>query len=983
MPSSTPASAGANVSYGTGASASKNVEREVGVNFGSSSASGLSAGQPEAGEPGDATDEQSSHGLSNADNVSAPMDVDAGASSGHAGMADDSSKAASNVAQSESAPSERSPAASGEVEAEAPTAAEEKTWAQRAAERKAQLAALQAQLAKEQAELDRSHAAGARERLAYLMRQTDVFAHFINPVGGGEAAARGGRRKGRMSERQEDELMVEAAQKDSSSTRLTKQPSSIAGGTMRAYQLEGLNWMIKLYEHGINGILADEMGLGKTLQTISLLAYLKEARGINGPHIVITPKSTLGNWYNEVTRWCPSLRAFKLHGDKEQRNRAKQEFLEKTGCFDVCITTYEVCISEKAALKKFVWRYLIIDEAHRIKNESSVLSQAVREFPSHFRLLITGTPLQNNLHELWAMLNFLLPDVFSSAVQFDDWFDPGEGQSDDVLHQLHKILRPFLLRRLKADVEKDLPPKREIKLLIGMTETQRKLYQDILSKNIDVLNAMAGNRTRMLNILMQLRKCANHPYLFDGIEPQPYTDGEHLVEASGKMILLDKLLKRLFAQKHRVLIFSQMTRFLDILEDYCAMRQWGYCRIDGNTPGEERDNAMQEFNAPNSPKFLFMLSTRAGGLGINLATADTVILYDSDWNPQMDLQAMARAHRIGQKQEVRVLRLITASPIEEKILATANEKLSNEAKYIEAGKFNQTSDANERREMLQRLIAQSADEDEDAGIPADADINLLLARPNAARGLTQEQEVERFREMDRERELQDAQRQVAAQSKTRLLTQEELPQWLVDAEALRQASHGAGPRDVLVGPRQRKQVSYTQELSEREFNKLLRCGPEDAGSKPQQKRERDVREKEEKPPKQARSDLPEDARGGPSMRPSSELEQSSPTEMETIKKLINTVANASRNKRRLAALFLRLPSEDEAPGYFTEISRPISLAEMREKTRKGNYSLDQLDADMKQMVKNAQKYNDTHSQVHHDASTLFKVYEEARSKYTR
>ena len=198
---------------------------------------------------------------------------------------------------------------------------------------------------------------------------------------------------------------------------------------MRPYQLEGLNWMIRLYEHGINGILADEMGLGKTLQTISLLGHLKENCSIDGPHLIIVPKSTLGNWGRELNKWCPSLRTIRFHGDKAERAKVVEEYIEVSGSFDVLVTTYEVAISEKGPIGKLVWKYLIIDEAHRIKNEESRLSQVVRTFNTYFRLLITGTPLQNNLHELWSMLNFLLPDVFASAEQFDEWFNP-EGGSD-------------------------------------------------------------------------------------------------------------------------------------------------------------------------------------------------------------------------------------------------------------------------------------------------------------------------------------------------------------------------------------------------------------------------------------------------------------------------------------------------------------------------------------------------------------------------
>ena len=612
--------------------------------------------------------------------------------------------------------------------------------------KKRRAAELKAVREQEQATLKKDQKAGSKERLAYLMKQADIFQHFMSGERAATKEAGGGgsdeppaaskqqsrRGKGRMSEKAEDELMMKKDDKEADSTRLTSQPACIPAktGQMRPYQLEGLNWLIRLYENGINGILADEMGLGKTLQTISLLGYLKESRGVAGPHLIITPKSTLTNWGNECARWCPSLKVIRYHGDPKTRLKIKEQYFDVKGEFDVCLTTYESAIAEKASIGKLVWRYLIIDEAHRIKNEQSVLSKVVRLFTTHFRLLITGTPLQNDLHELWAMLNFLLPDIFSSSEDFDSYFNLETKQgAEDVLTQLHKILRPFLLRRLKADVEKDLPPKREIKLLIGLSEMQRRWYSNILEKNIDVLNAMGANRTRMLNMLMQLRKCANHPYLFEGAETPPFTNDERLVKHSGKMCLLDKLLQKLYKGGHRVLIFSQMTRMLDILEDYCQWKDWYYCRIDGGTSGESRDEQMEAFNAKGSKYFLFMLSTRAGGLGINLATADTVILFDSDWNPQADLQAMDRAHRIGQTKPVAVYRFITEGTVEEKIVERAQRKLYLDAAVIQQGRLAEQSKALSKDEILSMVRFGADAVFSAAGAdPTEEDLDALLAR---------------------------------------------------------------------------------------------------------------------------------------------------------------------------------------------------------------------------------------------------------------
>uniref|UniRef100_A0A0E0H9G6 Chromatin-remodeling complex ATPase n=1 Tax=Oryza nivara TaxID=4536 RepID=A0A0E0H9G6_ORYNI len=572
-------------------------------------------------------------------------------------------------------------------------------------------------------------------RLKYLLQQTEIFAHFAKGNQSTEKKSRGrGRHASKMTEEEEDEEYLkeeEDALDGAGGTRLVSQPSCIKG-KMRDYQLAGLNWLIRLYENGINGILADEMGLGKTLQTISLLGYLHEFRGITGPHMVVAPKSTLGNWMKEIQRFCPVLRAIKFLGNPEERNHIRENLLVP-GKFDVCVTSFEMAIKEKTALKRFSWRYIIIDEAHRIKNENSLLSKTMRIYNTNYRLLITGTPLQNNLHELWSLLNFLLPEIFSSAETFDDWFQiSGENDQHEVVQQLHKVLRPFLLRRLKSDVEKGLPPKKETILKVGMSEMQKQYYRALLQKDLEVVNA-GGERKRLLNIAMQLRKCCNHPYLFQGAEPgPPYTTGDHLIENAGKMVLLDKLLPKLKERDSRVLIFSQMTRLLDILEDYLMYKGYQYCRIDGNTGGEDRDASIEAFNKPGSEKFVFLLSTRAGGLGINLATADVVILYDSDWNPQVDLQAQDRAHRIGQKKEVQVFRFCTEYTIEEKVIERAYKKLALDALVIQQGRLAEQKAVN-KDELLQmvRFGAEMVFSSKDSTI-TDEDIDRIIAKGEEA-----------------------------------------------------------------------------------------------------------------------------------------------------------------------------------------------------------------------------------------------------------
>lgn len=525
-------------------------------------------------------------------------------------------------------------------------------------------------------------------------------------------APQGGPGRTRRTEKEEDaELLQDEKQGGSAETVFRDSPSFIKG-QMRDYQVAGLNWLISLHENGISGILADEMGLGKTLQTISFLGYLRHIMGITGPHIVIVPKSTLDNWKREFERWTPEVNVLVLQGAKEERQKLIAERL-KDESFDVCITSYEMILREKSHLKQFAWEYIIIDEAHRIKNEESSLAQVLRLFNSRNRLLITGTPLQNNLHELWALLNFLLPDVFGESEAFDQWFSGQDQDQDTVVQQLHRVLRPFLLRRVKADVEKSLLPKKEVNLYVGMSEMQVKWYQKILEKDIDAVNGAGGkkeSKTRLLNIVMQLRKCCNHPYLFEGAEPgPPYTTDEHLVFNAGKMLVLDRLLKRMRAQGSRVLIFSQMSRLLDILEDYCLFREYKYCRIDGSTAHEDRIAAIDDYNKPDSEKFVFLLTTRAGGLGINLTSADIVVLYDSDWNPQADLQAMDRAHRIGQTKQVVVYRFVTDNAIEEKVLERAAQKLRLDQLVIQQGRAQTAAKAAANKDELLSMIQHGAE----------------------------------------------------------------------------------------------------------------------------------------------------------------------------------------------------------------------------------------------------------------------------------
>ncbi|KAI9227477.1 MAG: SNF2 family N-terminal domain-containing protein [Piptocephalis tieghemiana] len=515
-----------------------------------------------------------------------------------------------------------------------------------------------------------------------------------------------------------------------------RQPSLITGGIMRDYQLAGMEWLISLYENGLNGILADEMGLGKTLQTIAFLSHLREM-GVWGPFLIAAPLSTLANWVCEFQRFTPSIPVCLYHGSKDERQHLRTRRIGRKALqspdastkFPIVVTSYEIVMNDRKYLQHINWKYIVVDEGHRLKNLNCRLIRELKSYNSANRLLLSGTPLQNNLAELWSLLNFLLPDIFDDLDSFQQWFDfsdmkEEEGRKrlldgDAVVAKLHQILRPFLLRRIKSDVESSLPKKREYVLYAPVTPAQRELYDAIVRRDIrgwlekknSTTTSSSSSSTdnepgkvdprfkglRLQNVFMQLRKACNHPWLFEVEYPEvekSLAKGAlpQVVALSGKMRLLDQLVPRLFEAGHKILIFSQMTKVLDILEIWALSpgRSWPYCRIDGMTPQDERRRMIQAFNAPQSPIPLFLLSTRSGGLGINLTAADTVILFDSDWNPQADLQAQDRVHRIGQKRPVIVYRIVTGEKtVEARVIERAREKRKLEKMVIHKGAFRE------------------------------------------------------------------------------------------------------------------------------------------------------------------------------------------------------------------------------------------------------------------------------------------------------
>ncbi|XP_048207852.1 chromodomain-helicase-DNA-binding protein 1-like [Perognathus longimembris pacificus] len=457
----------------------------------------------------------------------------------------------------------------------------------------------------------------------------------------------------------------------------------LAGIHLRPYQLEGVNWLAQCF-HGQNGcILGDEMGLGKTCQTIALFLYLAGRLNDEGPFLILCPLSVLNNWKEEMKRLAPDLSCITYAGAKEERAHL-QHGLKEESSFHVLLTTYEICLKDASFLKSLPWSVLVVDEAHRLKNQNSQLHKTLTEFSVVFRLLLTGTPIQNSLSELYSLLSFVEPDLFSRE-QVEDFvqrYQDIEKESKSA-SELHKLLQPFLLRRVKAEVAAELPRKTEVVIYHGLSALQKQYYKAILMKDLDAFENEMAKKVKLQNILSQLRKCVDHPYLFDGVEPEPFEIGDHLIEASGKLHLLDKLLAFLYSRGHRVLLFSQMTQMLDILQDYMDYRGYSYERVDGSVRGEERHLAIKNFG--QQPVFTFLLSTRAGGVGMNLTAADTVIFVDSDFNPHNDLQAAARAHRIGQNKSVKVIRLIGRDTVEEIVYRKAASKLQLTNKVTEGG----------------------------------------------------------------------------------------------------------------------------------------------------------------------------------------------------------------------------------------------------------------------------------------------------------
>lgn len=497
-----------------------------------------------------------------------------------------------------------------------------------------------------------------------------------------------------------------------------QQPQALTG-TLMKYQIQGLNWILHSFWEQRSVVLADEMGLGKTIQVISLMAAISLQGPRCWPWLVVVPNSTCPNWRREIKQWAPDFRVVCYHGGREAQRLAYKYELFPNGTKDmkahVVVMSYDSAQDEntKSLFRNVSWIGLVVDEGQRLKNDENLLYGALRAMKVPWRLLLTGTPLQNNKRELFNLLQFIDPS--RNAARLDDKYAE---LTKDNINELHDMIRPYFLRRTKAQVLKFLPPMAQIILPVSMSVVQEKLCKSIMEKNPELIRAIftkdklrSNERSSLNNILMQLRKCLGHPFLYSGAvedkDVEPEIMHRNLVEASSKLVLLEQILPKLQDRGHRVLIFSQFLGMLDIVEDFLADIGFKYHRLDGSITSLERQKRIDSFNEPGSDYFAFLLSTRAGGVGINLATADTVIILDPDFNPHQDIQALSRAHRIGQKKKVLCFQLMTKGSVEEKIMQIGRKKMALDHALIESMEKNEDEDPGEDLESILKHGAEA------------------------------------------------------------------------------------------------------------------------------------------------------------------------------------------------------------------------------------------------------------------------------------
>ena len=734
-----------------------------------------------------------------------------------------------------------------------------------------------------------------------------------------------------------------------------------------------------------------------------------EVKDNGGPYLVIVPLSTLSNWVNEFRRWCPSATVIVYKGTPAQRKGLFKSAV-RVGHFNVLLTTYEYIIKDKSSLKRIQWQYAIVDEGHRMKNAQSKFAVTLgTQYTTLHRVLLTGTPLQNSLPELWALLNFLLPTIFNSVETFDQWFNKpfaqfgssgtGDNSNNDkaseevvnteerllIIQRLHELLRPFMLRRIKSDVLDQLPDKVEKVLKCDLSSWQKELYKQI---SYSVLKDGTKKSKRGLNnVVMQLRKVCNHPYMFT---PEGYYITEDIIRTSGKVELLDRMLPRLKAAGHRVLMFFQMTAAMTILEDYFKYRNFLTLRLDGSTTGEERERRMELFNSPDSPYFIFLLSTRAGGLGLNLVSADTVIIFDSDWNPMMDLQAQDRAHRIGQKKVVSVFRLVTNSPVEEKILSRASEKLNMSELIVEAGKFDKKSveedTTEERQKMMEILLTDfdannsntqqlstgnlpSDDEDDDDDDDDDADkeeidFNELLSR--------NDEDYEFYSKLDKG-EIEDDE---FFESPGLLTDPDDIPDWVRYPNG-KNDEKGKDRNDsdiILPEGKRRSTVTnnvYTDGLTEKQFLRMMEKQAQTEEDEAKTRKLEWHQKREEKANIALSTSASKMQQEQDGIQP-----VANPLPDQTFNRLISITKSVialreEKTKRRLSDIFREKPSQQDYPDYYRVIKRPIAINDVMKKCRSKQYEkVKEFIADWDLMFENAKLFNGEESWIYADAKNL-------------
>lgn len=478
------------------------------------------------------------------------------------------------------------------------------------------------------------------------------------------------------------------------------QPRCMHGITLMPHQLQGLQWLSNIVDNRMSGILADDMGLGKTAQVLALFAHMAEKLGEPGPHLVLVPRSTIVHWATEINSWLPTFTCHVFLGNQDSRWLAEQ-----AENYNIVLATVGVVRNNASSLARVGWSLIVVDEGHQLKNFKTKSNRAVRTLPCKYRLLLTGTPIQNSLRELWSLLSFVAPDAFGCLDDFERWFalppPPklclidgeeekyrfasheqkllSEEQELLIIQRLHKVLQPFLLRRTKSTILPSLPEKRQETIWVPITRWQQELYEDAVCQNVS---------------LMTLRMILNHPYhTIDGDLPEIGSEDDRLVCASGKFEFLDRTIPRMTSFGHKCLIFSQFTSTLDLIQLMLSSRGVTHARLDGSMSMQGRHRAVNKFQNELDCSVM-LLSTRAGGVGLNLQAADTVILFDTDWNPQIDLQAMDRVHRIGQTKPVLVIRLATTTLLDRGILDRAERKLDMEKKVLASGMFSGVGEAN-------------------------------------------------------------------------------------------------------------------------------------------------------------------------------------------------------------------------------------------------------------------------------------------------